>query len=89
MHLSLQEIRDVYGRHAQRYDLALRLYRLIGLRADTYRTRAVELLSLKPGDSVVDLGCGTGLSFPLLLDKIGPQGRLTGVDISAEKLGKL
>ncbi len=48
--------------------------------------RAVELLRLRPGDHVVDLGCGTGLSFPLLQDKIGPEGRLIGVDLTPEML---
>lgn len=47
---------------------------------------AVELLRLRPGDHVVDLGCGTGLSFPLLQDKIGPEGRLIGVDLTPEML---
>ena len=86
MHLSTQEIQGVYGRHAAHYDVALRLYRLIGLRAQDYRVRAVELLRLRPGDCVVDLGCGTGLSFPLLQDKIGPEGRLIGVDLTPEML---
>jgi ubiquinone/menaquinone biosynthesis C-methylase UbiE len=86
MHLSVQEIRDVYDRHAGHYDRALNLYRLIGLRANTYRLRAAELLALHLGDCVIDLGCGTGLSFPLILDKIGPQGRLIGVDLAPEML---
>ena len=86
MRLSLQEIRQVYDLHAIHYDLALKLYRLIGLNAAAYRARAVELLQFSHGDSVVDLGCGTGLSFPLLLDKIGPEGRLIGVDLSDEML---
>jgi ubiquinone/menaquinone biosynthesis C-methylase UbiE len=82
MHLSTQEIRAVYQRHAPHYDLALRIYRLIGLRAETYRLRAIELLHLEPGDIVVDLGCGTGLSFPSLLEKVGSEGRLIGVDLT-------
>ena len=47
----------------------------------------MELLRLKRGDCVVDLGCGTGLSFPLLLQEIGPEGQLIGVDVSAAMLG--
>ena len=86
MHLSAQEIRDVYGRRAARYDLALQLYKLIGLRAQDYRTRAINLLRPRAGDCVIDLGCGTGLSFPLLQEKIGPNGRLIGVDLTPEML---
>lgn len=86
MHLSTEEIREVYDRHAGHYDRTLTLYRLIGLRAKTYRSLAVELLGLSLGDFVLDLGCGTGLSFPLVLDKIGPNGRLIGVDLAPEML---
>jgi len=86
MRLSNETIRKVYRSHARRYDLALRLYQLIGLRADAYRSRAIELLRLGPGDCVVDLGCGTGLSFPTLMKKIGPNGRLIGVDLTSEML---
>jgi demethylmenaquinone methyltransferase/2-methoxy-6-polyprenyl-1,4-benzoquinol methylase len=46
----------------------------------------VELLRLERGDCVVDLGCGTGLNFPLLIEQIGSQGRVIGVDLSAEML---
>ncbi len=49
---------------------------------EAYRLRAVELLRLKRGDCVVDLACGTGLSFPLIVDRIGSEGRLIGVDLS-------
>ncbi len=86
LQLSLKQIEQVYDKHASHYDPALKLYRLIGLNAEAYRVRAVELLQLSPGDCVVDLGCGTGLSFPLLVDKIGPEGRLVGVDVSSEML---
>ena len=82
MAISKREVRAIYQRHAKRYDFALQLYRLIGLRIEVYRLRAVELLRLKRGDCVVDLACGTGLSFPLIVDRIGSEGRLIGVDLS-------
>ena len=83
---STQDIKEKYRRHAKRYDFAIQLYRLIGLRIESYRLRAVELLRLKRGDSVVDLGCGTGLNFDLIVKQIGPKGRLIGVDLSPEML---
>jgi SAM-dependent methyltransferase len=46
------------------------------------RKRAVELLSLKPGDRVLDAGCGSGGSFQYLLERIGSTGEIVGVDIS-------
>lgn len=86
MTLPKADVEAAYQTHATRYDLALRLYGLIGLRIREYRARAIALLNLKAGDHVVDLGCGTGLSFEQLLQSIGPYGRITGVDISAEML---
>jgi demethylmenaquinone methyltransferase/2-methoxy-6-polyprenyl-1,4-benzoquinol methylase len=53
-----------------------------------YRAIAVERLSLQPGDSVIDLGCGTGLSLPLLTDAVGPEGRVIGVDASPDMLAR-
>lgn len=48
--------------------------------------RAIELLCLRPGEAVLDVGCGTGRSFPFILDDIGTGGRLVGIDQSPESL---
>lgn len=45
---------------------------------------AVQRLELRPGDHVLDIGCGTGLSFAPLVEAVGPSGRVTGVDVSDE-----
>jgi len=48
------------------------------------RQKAVKLLQLKPGDRVLDLGCGPGGCFPYLVDAVGPSGQVVGIDISPE-----
>ncbi|MCI0403121.1 MAG: protein-L-isoaspartate O-methyltransferase [Acidobacteria bacterium] len=48
------------------------------------RQKAVHLLQLKPGDRVLDVGCGPGGSFPYLVDAVGPSGDVVGVEISPE-----
>jgi demethylmenaquinone methyltransferase/2-methoxy-6-polyprenyl-1,4-benzoquinol methylase len=48
------------------------------------RRSAVELLELRPGDRVLDAGCGPGGSFRYLLDKVGRDGEVVGVEISPE-----
>jgi arsenite methyltransferase len=42
----------------------------------------------RPGETVLDLGCGAGLDLYLYAQKIGPNGRLYGLDLSAEMLNK-
>jgi len=48
------------------------------------RQKAVQLLQLKPGDRVLDVGCGPGGSFPYLVEAVGPSGEVVGVEISPE-----
>ena len=82
MVLSKKKIQAKYQSGAKYYDFYVWLYRLIGFRVEAYRLRAIELLDMQPGDCVVELGCGTGLNFPLILERIGSEGRLIGVDLT-------
>ena len=51
-----------------------------------YRRQAVEALHAKPGETVLDLACGTGQSFAAIVEAVGPSGRLVGVDGSTGML---
>ena len=51
-----------------------------------FRRTIVEALPLSQGEVVLDVGCGTGLCFPMLLDKIGRHGHIVGVEASSEML---
>jgi SAM-dependent methyltransferase len=53
---------------------------------ESYRRRLVDLLPLRRGDVVLDVGCGTGLCFERLVARVGPTGRVIGVDPSADML---
>ena len=53
------------------------------------RAKTIEYMELRPGDRVLEVGCGTGRNFPLLCDAVGPSGRVYGVDLSAGMLSKI
>lgn len=75
-------LRTLYRKRAYWYDFTANLYYLLGFRAFAYRKKAVEALRVSPGDTVVEIGCGTGLNFGLLQKAVGPQGRIIGLDLT-------
>ena len=79
---------DAYRERAGHYDVTSRFAPVPGFPHRVYRQRAVDALRLRPGDTVVEVACGTGLNFPLLEQAVGPQGRLIGVDLSAAMLAQ-
>ena len=86
MRFSKQAIQARYDSEAWHYDAYVRLFRALGMRIGDYRSRAVELMRLRRGARVVELGCGTGVNFPLIESRMGSEGRLIGVDISPRML---
>ena len=50
------------------------------------REEAVALLDLQPGEVVVDVASGTGLSFALLTQAVGPTGHLIAIEHSPEMM---
>ncbi|WP_435180015.1 class I SAM-dependent methyltransferase [Halorussus sp. AFM4] len=67
-----------YGRWADLYDVLARSTPGLG----RLRARVADALALDPGDTVVEMGCGTGANFPHLRDRVGPEGRVVGVDFT-------
>jgi demethylmenaquinone methyltransferase/2-methoxy-6-polyprenyl-1,4-benzoquinol methylase len=78
------DVRVLYDRVAGLYDAWVAPYEIIGARR--LQRRAIAELRLSPGDTVVDLGTGTGWNLSLLADAVGPTGQVVGVDLSSEML---
>ena len=68
-----------YRRRAGFYDLELALF-------EPLRLRAIALLALRPGEVVLDVGCGTGLSLALLSQAVGARGSIIGIEQSPEMI---
>ncbi|MGH3632382.1 MAG: protein-L-isoaspartate O-methyltransferase family protein, partial [Sciscionella sp.] len=44
----------------------------------------VDLLDIRPGISVLEIGTGTGYSSALLAEVVGPSGRVVSIDVDQE-----
>lgn len=69
---------EFYTRYAALYDrIARRTPGVGGLRESV-----ADALDPAPGDTVVEMGCGTGANFPYLRERVGPAGTVVGVDFT-------
>ena len=78
----LDEITGQYDRVARFYKAFEPLYLIFPIA----RRKAVAALALEAGDTVLEVGAGTGRNFPYLIEAVGPRGRVIGVDASAGML---
>ena len=73
-----QRIYDWWSRHPK-------LYRLTSVRSTAARRDlAFSRLDLADGETVLEVGCGSGVNFERLRDGVGPTGTVVGLDFSAE-----
>lgn len=76
---------------SRRYDRLAPVYRalqIVLVEPPRIRLKAVARLQLGRGDTVLEIGCGTGLCLGLLVDAVGPTGTVMGVDASAGMLAR-
>jgi len=66
-----------YSKDASSYDARTAAFQ-------AYRQAIVEALPVGQGQVVLDVGCGTGLCCGMLLEKVGAQGSVVGIEASPE-----
>jgi ubiquinone/menaquinone biosynthesis C-methylase UbiE len=54
--------------------------------ARSYKQVMLDLLDLRPGQTVVDLGCGPGTDLTALAVAVGPAGTVVGIDASPDMI---
>lgn len=76
-----------YTKVAPNYDRVVSLSaRAVFYPLDRYRREAVEAMNLQAGDALLEIGCGTGLNFPYIEERIGARGRLIALDYTPAML---
>ena len=78
MQLEIESVKTAYRRYAAVYDA------VFGPVLQPGRKAVVQALGLRPGDRVLEVGVGTGLSLPLYPRDV----TITGIDVSREMLEK-
>ncbi len=76
--MRIETVKTAYRRYARIYDT------LFGPVLQPGRKAVIEALELRPGDKVLEVGVGTGLSLPMYPHDV----RVTGIDVSRDMLAK-
>jgi ubiquinone/menaquinone biosynthesis C-methylase UbiE len=69
---------------ARLYDLG---NRLLGRRGNRLTRMLADDLQLRPGDRVLDVGCGPGRLARVFAERVAPTGAVDGIDAAADAVG--
>lgn len=73
-----------YDKSHSKYDFIVNLFQ-VG-RDKVHRRKALKIAGLQPGDTVLDICCGSGLSFAAIQDIIGRKGKIIAIDANEHML---
>jgi SAM-dependent methyltransferase len=76
------------ARALARYGAMASSYELRTTSGDVWRRDLVKKLAPRRGETVLDVGCGTGRNFTQIQERIGPEGRIIGLEQSPEMLAQ-
>jgi ubiquinone/menaquinone biosynthesis C-methylase UbiE len=84
--VSAQETRGFVWNWDRRYDLLMGVVTLG--REQAFRQRIADLARLQPGESVLDVGCGTGTLAMVAWQRVGETGSVSGIDPSPQMIAR-
>ncbi|MBC7076856.1 MAG: class I SAM-dependent methyltransferase [Synergistales bacterium] len=77
---SNQQVKSIYDRMGRWYDLLASGFE------NKHRNAGIRKLAPAKGDTVLEIGCGTGRSIVALAELVGASGKIYGLDISEQML---
>jgi ubiquinone/menaquinone biosynthesis C-methylase UbiE len=80
---NMESLKAYFDRHASSWDEMLQYEKMTSKLSEV-----VKWFELGEGDSVLDVGTGTGILLPLIRQAIGPRGMLIGFDFSFKMIEK-
>jgi len=78
--VSLEDIRKSYGAVSRFYSL------VEGIIEKGLRRKGLQLLSITPGEVVLEVGVGTGYSLKEIANSVGENGKAYGIDVTPQML---
>ena len=83
---SAPQTRGLVLNWARRYDLLV-WFLSLG-REQAFRKMTADLAQLQPGETVLDVGCGTGTLAMVAKERVGTTGRVSGIDASVQMIAR-
>ncbi len=87
---SAKETKGLVLNQGWRYDLMEQFHDTFSFRGKfrELRQRTANLAQLQPGEQVLDVGCGTGTLAMEVARRVGPAGRVAGVDPGTQQIAR-
>jgi ubiquinone/menaquinone biosynthesis C-methylase UbiE len=86
--VSPESIREIYRTTARRFEMILKVYRILGVTLDKWRKRALQQLPKLTRPRILDVGVGTGANLSHLISKYPDYREIVGLDYTHEMLSR-
>jgi ubiquinone/menaquinone biosynthesis C-methylase UbiE len=84
--VTAERIRIIYSASAQRYQMLLKAYRVLGVNLAKWRAEAIRRLPDLKEPRILDVSTGTGSNLPLLAERYPEYKSIVGIDYTPAML---